>query len=159
MRTIRLSIIGIVLSAICSCQKDPSIELQQSDYLIFGHFYGECIGETCVEIFRLEQDRLYEDRKDAYPTSDNFYVGNYAELSAQKFALAKDLFDIFPHELLDETNKVIGQPDAGDWGGLYIEYNYNGVRRFWLVDKMKRNVPAKYHNFIDKVSEKISQLR
>jgi hypothetical protein len=33
----------------------------------------------------------------------------------------------FPTDLLNETEKVIGQPDAGDWGGLYVAYNINGI--------------------------------
>ena len=34
--------------------------------------------------------------------------------------------DEFPSALLDETEVVIGMPDAGDWGGLYIEYKSGG---------------------------------
>ena len=43
----------------------------------------------------------------------------------------------FPTDLLKETERVIGQPDAGDWGELYVEYNLNGVRKFWLLDQKK----------------------
>jgi hypothetical protein len=64
----------------------------------------------------------------------------------------------FPTDLLYETSTIIGQPDAGDWGGLYIEYSFDGVRKFWLLDKMTSNVPARYHDFIDDVNEKIAQL-
>ena len=142
-----------------SCKKEDNIELSKSDYIIFGHFYGECFGEQCVEIFRLEQDKLFEDTKDKYPSRNSFYEGNYFLLSQQKFNDTKDLNDSFPADLLNETNTVIGQPDAGDWGGLYIEYNFNGIRKFWLLDQMTTNVPTKYHNFIDKVNEKISLLK
>src|SRR5690606_35647267 len=113
-----------------------------------------CIGEQCVEIFKLEEGKLFEDTKDQYPNSDNFYIGNYVQLSQQKHAAVKDLTNSFPTELLNETNTIIGQPDAGDWGGIYVEYNTGGVRKFWLLDQMKSNVPEKYHNFIDNVNEK-----
>ena len=142
-----------------ACNKDDNVELPKSDYIIFGHFYGECMGERCVEIFRLEQDKLFEDSKDKYPNSNEFYDGNYVQLSQQKFNDTKNLIDSFPTDLLSETNTVIGQPDAGDWGGLYIEYNFNGIRKFWLLDQMKSNVPTKYYNFIDKVNEKIILLK
>ena len=141
-----------------SCKKS-SVELSGSDYIVFGHFYGECVGKECIEIFRLEKDKLFEDTKDRYPNSKDFYVGNYVQLSQQKFIDTKDLTNTFPTDLLNETNNVIGQPDAGDWGGLYVEYNFNGVRKFWLLDQMKSNVPKKYHNFIDKINEKIKQLQ
>lgn len=62
-------------------------------------------------------------------------------------------------DLLNEPSIVIGQPDAGDWGGFYIEYNFDGVRKFWLLDQMKRNVPNGYHDFLDQVNKKINQLQ
>lgn len=148
----------LIMMLLISCHADEA-GLSKSGYIIFGHFYGECSGERCVEIFRLEQERLFEDTKDEYPNGGAFYEGNYVQLSQQKFESTKDLIGAFPTDLLYEKNTVLGQPDAGDWGGLYIEYNFNGVRKFWLVDQMKSNVPAKYHNFMAEVNEKITQLQ
>jgi hypothetical protein len=158
MKRLFLILFCLTTFILTSCKKG-SIELSSSDYIIFGHFYGECIGEACVEIFRLEKDKLFEDTKDQYLNSKNFYLGNYVQLSQQKFIDTKDLTSSFPIDLLSETNNVIGQPDAGDWGGLYVEYNFDGVRKFWLLDQMKSNVPTRYHNFIDKINEKIKQLQ
>lgn len=135
------------------------MNLSASEYLIFGHFYGMCMGETCVEIYRLEKDQLLEDTRDRYPATTGFYNGSYERLSQKKFDDCKDLISYFPVSLLSEPGNVIGQPDAGDWGGLYIEYNFNGLRKFWLLDQMKTNVPVKYHAFIDKVNEKITLLK
>lgn len=140
-----------------SCEKQNEI-VEDTDYLIFGHFYGECIGENCVEIFKLESDRILEDENDTYPNQKTFYTGNYNELDMLKFEQAKDLLDFFPQELLDESSVVIGQPDAGDWGGIYVEYNFNGVRKFWLIDQMKSNIPAYLHEFVDKTNEKIELI-
>lgn len=151
-------ILCLLIITLCSCKKDSVIP-STSDYIIFGHFYRECAGEQCIEIFRLEQNRLLEDTKDSYPNSSSFYNGNYKSLTNQKFNDAKELLNFFPNDLLTEINPVIGQPDAGDGGGLYIEYNYNGTRKFWLLDQKKSNVPSKYHNFIDKVNEKIKLIQ
>ena len=148
----------ILTFAISSCKKD-TVVLSSCDYLIFGHYYGECFGEECIEIFRLEKNQLLEDTLDVYPISTSFYNGNYILLPQQKFDTAKDLINYFPGDLLTEPNTVIGQPDAGDWGGLYIEYNIDGIRKFWLLDQMKSNVPSKYHNFINKVNEKITLIQ
>ena len=153
-----LCTICITFFLLTSCKKDE-VELSDSDYIVFGHFYGECLGEQCVKIFRLEKDKLFEDTKKQYPNRFNFYEGDYVQLSQQKFNDTKDLINYFPTDLLNESDTVIGQPDAGDWGGLYVEYNVDGVRKFWLLDQMKSNVPSKYHNFIDKVNEKIAQLQ
>lgn len=149
----------LTVFTLTSCEKDDNLELSTSDYIIFGHFYGKCVGEQCIEIFRLENEKLFEDSKDQYPNSGEFYGGIWVQLSQQKFNDTKDLTKYFPTDLLNETEKIIGQPDAGDWGGLYVEYNINGVRKFWLLDQKKSNVPTKYHNFHDKINEKIGQLQ
>lgn len=139
-----------------SCNKDKTLN---SNYLIFGHYFGFCAGEQCREIFKLNSTTLYEDTNDKYPNSDKFYEANYITLSEEKFNLVKDLADDFPTDLLSEKNITIGQPDAGDWGGYYIEYSKNGVHKFWLIDKMTSNVPAKYHAFLSKVEKKIELLQ
>jgi len=41
--------------------------------------------------------------------------------------------------LFFETAKVIGQPDAGDWGGLYVEIKCVGEPvQYWFIDQKKR---------------------
>ncbi len=142
-----------------ACEKEKDIELSDSDYLIFGHFYGMCQGERCIEIFKLEKAKLFKDLRKKYPSSQDFYVGEYVELSQEKFEAAKDLVDYFPKDLLKEKERRIGEPDASDGGGLYIEYCIGGIRKFWILDKMKMRVPNKYHVFIDEVNEKIKRLR
>ena len=127
------------------------------DYLIFGHFFGFCGGEECIEIFKLESNKLLEDINDNYPWGRDFsfYNGNYIVLDHTKFDLVKNLLDYFPDSLLNENNTVIGCPDCVDQGGLYIEYNFNGIRRFWIIDQFKHNVPNYLHDFMDKINEKI----
>lgn len=125
----------------------------------FGHFYSECEGEYCVEIFKLENGKLFEDTTDVYPSRTTSYIGEYVQLSEQKYFDTKDLFNDFPQELLDEKSIVIGKPDISDLGGIYIEYNCNGKSQFWLIDQVDQNVPTKYHVFIDKINEKIWHLQ
>ena len=142
-----------------SCKKDDNLKGTGSNYLMFGHFYGECLGEHCIEIFQLGDDQLLEDTADTYPSYNSFYNGHYKALSQQQFDSTKDLINYFPPDLLQETTTVIGKPDEADGGGLYIEYNFDGVREFWLLDQVQSNVPDKYHSFIDKVNEKIELLQ
>jgi hypothetical protein len=158
MKSKWLLLVSIGLSLLITCT-NKTFTPNTADYLIFGHFYGLCQGETCIEIFRLEKSQLSEDTKDKYPSSTNFYEGLYVVLSNEKFLAIVDLFDFFPADLLSESNTVLGTPDAADGGGLYIEYSKNGVRKFWLIDQIKNNVPTKYYNFINKVNEKIRLLK
>ncbi|GAB3995567.1 hypothetical protein GCM10028807_36070 [Spirosoma daeguense] len=159
MKAIVPILVCLCLVLLNSCEKEQGIRLEGADYLIFGHFYGECDGEGCIEIFKLEPDKLLEDKRDKYPVWTEFYEGDYTQLSQQKFENAKDIINYFPDDLLKERNPVIGQPDAGDWGGLYVEYNYDGIRKFWLIDQVKEHVPVKYHPFIIKINEKIRQIQ
>ncbi len=149
-------LVFIMAFAFHSCdKKEPGEEFH---YLIFGHFYGECIGEECVEIFKLDNENLYEDMNDRYPAAQDFYDGNFKIMDNRLFEKVKGLRSLFPDELLTMEDHVIGQPDAGDWGGLYIEYSADDLRKFWLIDQMKENTPAFLHPFIDSVNSKIAWL-
>jgi hypothetical protein len=134
----------IVLSA---CKKNcgsNTTYVPQDNYIKFGHFYGECGGETCMENFIVTDHLLFEDTKDDYPTSTNFYNGNYVIKTNSNIAAINTILNTVPQALLNDNNIVIGQPDAGDWGGDYFEYNKNGIHKFWLLDKQ----PTAYSNFV-----------
>ena len=152
----KLSPITLILlvTLLISCKKS---NLGENDYLIFGHFYGECWGERCVETFKLTDIKLFEDTTDSYQyQSPN--NGGFVKLSNYKFKLVKDLTDYFPIKLFNESNTVFGCPDCADQGGLYIEYKKNGNIGHWTIDQRTRNVPDYLHKFIDKVNEKIELI-
>jgi hypothetical protein len=151
-------VVAIIFNA---CVKDHSIgETKEtlSDYMAFGHFYGECMGENCIEMYRLGNTALFEDVQDHYPDFQKPYDGNYVKLSEAKFQMVKDFESKIPKELFSETKTVIGQPDAGDWGGIYIEISKNGSRKFWYIDKMQSNLPNYLRSFVDTVSSDIEKL-
>lgn len=130
------------------------------EYIVFGHFYGKCVGEGCIEIFKVDGANLLEDTLDRYPGSDDFYPGNFVtQLSNEKFELVKDLKNDFPEALLDETMVVQGQPDAGDWGGIYFEIQRGTTHRFWLLDQHDDHMPAAYNAFVDRINEKIAIIQ
>lgn len=158
-RSIHILCLIAGLALISSCCNDSGAAnptTPSADYLIFGHYYGMCAGEECVEIFKLEKTELLEDTTDIYPSIATFYQGGYRVLPNSKFEKISDLINFFPQELLNQSSGKIGYPDAGDWGGLYVEYNYNGIRKFWLIDRMKYNIPEYLHEFTDKINDKIS---
>ena len=148
--------IGIA-TLLTSCDKNEDIK-KVEEILVFGHFYEFCGGEEWIEIFKLSENSLQEDTLDHYP-SNSFYPGKYVPLSFDKYNQTRDLLDHFPVTLLTEQNTVIGIPDGGDWGGYYVEYKKGDVHRMWLLDKMKDNIPAKYHEFMDRMNDKIEALK
>lgn len=144
-----LIFIGLLFTS-CS-DSDNGVQVNKMDYLIFGHFHGECIGEGCIETFKLTGDKLYEDTLDHY-NAENF---EFIELSSEKFVQVKDIIDYFPTKLLNEKDTRFGCPDCRDQGGVFIQYSENGIVKSWRIDKDKDVIPEYLHSFIDKVNEKI----
>ena len=161
MRTFFLPVLVAIVSLTACCDKDDNPSGNNHEFLVFGHFYGECGGEGCVEIYTIEDGKLYEDTRDQYPGTTQIYMGEWVELPASKYALVKDLVDDVPAALLNETERVIGQPDAGDWGGIYVQVEIASqslAEGFWLLDKNENNMNAVYNEFVDKIEAKIQLI-
>lgn len=127
--------------------------------MTFGHFYGECAGEGCVEMFKIDGGKLFEEGQDSYPTFEMYEFEKPELLSVSKYAIAKNLIDEIPAELFDETETVIGVPDGGDWGGIYVEVKYYaGFSGFWYLDQNENNMPEVYNEFVDKINETIALI-
>jgi hypothetical protein len=152
-----------ILLAICpltACHQENATPAV-GNTLVFGSFYGECIGPDCIRIFRLalKNRALEEDVTDQYPAATAPYTGQYVARSAANFQRVQGLVQQVPAQLLSERTIVIGQPDAGDWGGYYVEVRQAGVHRFWLIDTQKRNIPTYLHAFTDSLHATIRALR
>ncbi|MEJ1239075.1 hypothetical protein WBG78_13150 [Chryseolinea sp. T2] len=153
----KLIILALLASA---CQSDDvtNQETAAPRYILFGHFYGECQGEKCVEIYKLTEDALYENTNDKYPPADTPYEGNFELMSNSNFEKVRDLMNQVPNELLEINSSVVGQPDAGDWGGVYFGMEENGEQRFWLIDKMDSNIPESIRPFVRKIEDSIEAV-
>lgn len=138
----------------CGCQRQPDHE-----YLLFGKFAGMCWGETCVEIFKIENENLYEDTTDQYPFGSAPYNGVYILLSSTEYDLVKDLINYVPSELFSESDTIIGMPDAYDQGGYYLELRNSVETRFWLIDTDQDNIPSYLHAFTDTLNVYTTALR
>ncbi len=159
-----LIFLSFVVLLLASCKKHDCVPPPNntSNYIVFGHFYGECVGESCIETFKLDSVQVWEDTLDKYLNAQNgsdFKDLSFVPLPAQKFELVKDLPNFFPNQLLSDPVRVFGQPDAADGGGLYVEYHRNGINKLWLFDQSKSNVPVQYHAFMDKINQKIGLLQ
>lgn len=157
---------GLLLLIGASCKEDQmTIQPVSPDceeaYILFGHFYGECFGEGCIEIYRICENTLYEDSNDIYPSSSNDrYDGDFQTIIDNDiYTSVESLINPIPEGLFLETEKTIGQPDAGDWGGYYLEVKKeNETVQFWLIDTMKDNLPAYLRDYTDKIEEAITLI-
>jgi len=139
-----------------SCGKQIDCDCQGGEYFIFGHFYGECVGEGCVETFKIQGDRLLEDTEDRYSGAGPF---DWKALSDEKYQLVKDLPAALPGELLASPDQSFGCPDCADGGGLYIEVFQDGKKHRWWIDNIKAAQPAYMQDFTDQVHGAIQQLQ
>lgn len=153
MNILKLSISVAVLMILSSCSKLESLP-SGGDYLVFGHFFGECGGEQCIETFKLTDRQLFEDINDNYRGTEFDWI----ELDEDKFLIVEDLFDEFPADLIDESDQTFGCPDCGDWGGNYVEYSANGKVGRWYLDMVQDDIPTYLHDFADLLNEKIQEI-
>ncbi len=156
MNTLKILVLSLIIVLFISCGDNDDINIGENDFLIFGHFYGECFGsEECVETFKLTDEELFEDSNDNYLGTEPF---NFTVLENSKFEEVKNLIDFFPLELLDENETIIGCPDCADQGGILVQYSANGNVDSWRIDQYKEDIPNYLHTFIDKVNEKIALI-
>lgn len=140
------------------CQKED-LELKEDASLVFGHFYGECLGEQCIETFKLTSEALLEDSEDVYPTTNTAPImGTYTSLDQALFDQVSGLETMLPSELFDQNEVVFGSPDAGDWGGYYLAYTDGEDDWWWIIDTQKESIPDYLHDLIDEIAEAISTI-
>jgi hypothetical protein len=159
MKLILLLVLFVLILLITKCINNSEIE-ENKNYLVFGDFYGECFGEGCVDIYKIQNEKLFEDTLDIYPSYLEMpQKTSYIQLSHLQFLAVKDIWYYFPDSLYIETEILIGQPDAADGGGFYLETNKNGKQQYWLIDKIKSNVPGYLHSFMDSLDNKLNLLQ
>lgn len=154
-----LGLLVFITLLACSKKDDDASGSNQAanaqTQLIFGHFYGMCGGETCIETFKLTDSKLLEDTIDSYSGTGPFH---FLALEDQKFLETRDLVDFLPARLLVERDSTFGCPDCADQGGIFIQYTKGGSVKTWRIDQAKDNVPDYLYELMDKVNEKIDAI-
>lgn len=159
MKTPYLYLLTISLLVLfLACEKNEPIIIE-GDFLVFSRFNGFCVGETCIELFKLTDTQLFEDTADRYAQYPDC-ANNLVELSKEKFDLVSDLPASIPTELLtaEEDSLVFGCPDCADQGGLLFKYQEDDKIRYWIIDQNKSAVPDYLHDFVEEVKKKIQLL-
>ena len=159
LRKISYLILATSFYMMISCQKaeDPLVD-NPDDFLVFGRFYGFCMGEKCIEIYRLQDGRIYEDVKDQYVSNESFYQGDFEPLSEEKYQQVKDLWNVIPSAIYEEDQVRFGCPDCADQGGIYLEIKTGTFHAFWILDQSKSEVPNYLHELMDVVNSKVDIL-
>lgn len=137
------------------CADDP-LEPGASQYVIFGDYYGECVGEGCIDLYLIENGQVFEDTLDRYPSVSNLPPETkFVAISNEAYDDLVAIFSDIPSRLFEESEVIIGEPDAGDWGGFYLQTLRDGKTRYWLIDKMEDNLPRYLRSFVPRLEEAI----
>ena len=145
---------------VTSARLEKSIKPERGVVLKFGRYYGKCIGNTCVEIFSLQKNILLEDKLDNKPLPDVFYKGDFVKFKGSSNVDAQQVLKELPIQLLQtkSTFNKIGQPDAGDWGGIYIEYEDINQHKQFLIDLNTKNIPKYLRSYVYLIDEKVDEI-
>jgi hypothetical protein len=95
---------------------------------------------------------------DHYPLSEMPIKGRFELLESEKYEIAKSIINNIPMQIYKEGQNIIGQPDSGDWGGIYLEIKKNGIKRYWTIDMMKSNIPEYLHNLVDDITIAVARI-
>ncbi len=146
----------MLLVLFSGCDKGNSSSTANADRtLLFGTYYGECIGEQCVEIFKLTDSQLFEDIEDSYAGQGSF---SFFPLSNEQFEKAKGLRSAIPQELLSQPDSTFGCPDCVDQGGVFIQVITDGNPQTWRVDQNLSQVPAYLHSFVNQINTTVDAI-
>jgi len=164
-----------VILMFSSCEEDDAISINNTPglsienrlsensgpILIFGRYYGRCLAESCIEIFWTDGNNLLEDTVDAYPSSTSFYNGKFTRFMGSEEINTEKILSNIPSSLFltKSSFNVVGTPDAGDWGGIYLQYKNGDLQKQWLVDINTRNIPKELRNYILDINKTVDKIQ
>lgn len=143
----------MALSVSCKGECEPT---EEQDYIIFGDFYGFCLGDNCIDYYKIQNGILYKDLEDKYPNANMTYQFQVHPLPLE----ANSVMDIgaeIDSDIYGE-DPTIGSPDAMDQGGYYIEILSDGQKHQWRIDKIRQSVPDYLHPLCDSLDHYMEVL-
>lgn len=151
----------LILPFLMACSESfetPAVQKVSIDELIFGRFYGMCSGESCVEIYLVNNEELLEDTTDNILFQELFRTGQYLEMSEEEHQTAMELLREVPIQLTQQNNEVYGCPDCLDQGGLHLRIKDDDTDRNFRFDLQNSENPEYLRPYLKKVNEVVNQL-
>ncbi|WP_250434520.1 hypothetical protein [Hanstruepera flava] len=160
MKHLQLIFLAVFIT-LFSCNSDNDNDSKAvptgENYLIFGHYaFVHCnLEEACIDVFKLTDEKLFEDIID----DNRIEEFDFIELDNELFELVNDLPDYFPEELLNSNETTFGCGTCVDANDYFVEYSHSGIVKSWWIEPDYGVTPEYLHEFIDKLTEKILLLR
>lgn len=127
----------VLMGISCSKNEDVEIEVDYPDYIIFGRFVQAdwCSGETCVELYKVQTDGLFEDRLDVMPNGNSLGNTDFsAPLPTSDFSQIMTLLQKRSYEdLFEFSDPTIGNLVNGNFH-YYFEFKSKKKHQSWVID-------------------------
>jgi hypothetical protein len=136
-----------------ACKK----EIATPDTFTFGRICGFCRGD-CATVFKLDGNQLFADDMTTRDRSAPLLFQT-TPLSDNKRLIVKQLADVMPSQLLNETAETIGCPDCADQCSYLVVWTQNGVTKRWFIDPFENSVPDYLKPFVVKIRETLTALQ
>lgn len=138
------------------CLPNP---MEDIEYFVIGSFYGECEGASCVDYYKINGQGVWEDTLDQYPGGDAAPDTSFDVALTNPGYYDSVAYSIKAFSEAYASGSVVGQPDAGDWGGYYLAIQFlDGTFWYAELDTQPGNVPQEWHNFQDSLDSAIEDL-
>lgn len=145
----------IMATSFSACHENWLLNRDKGDHIIFGYFYGHCVGADCVRIFKLTDNNLYRDENNKYPGKGPYV---WKKMTNKAFSIAENLPDYFPDEYLPAP-QTYGCPDCADQGGIVFIIEDASTTKIWSLDQDKNQIPDAFHPFMEKINEVIDLIK
>jgi hypothetical protein len=145
----------IMTASFSACHESWLLTREQADHIIFGRYYGECMGDECVQIFKLTDKNLYKDQINKYPGKGPYV---WKKMTDKTFRIAEDLPDYFPDEFT-HAPQTYGCPDCADQGGIVFIISDASITKIWSLDQDRNQIPDAFHRFMERINEVIDQIK
>lgn len=136
----------------CSKNEDPEIEVDYPEYIIFGRFIQAnwCSGETCVELYKVRTEGVFEDLLDVMPNGNSLGNTDFsAPLTASDFNQIITLLQKRNYEdLFEISSPTLGSllPDNFQY---YFEFKSKKKHQSWVIDgSFDGSVPGSVQPFL-----------
>ena len=155
MRRIIYSLVFVSSLFFIACGDDSeNLNESNSDSVIIGIYFGECIGD-CATMYELRGDDIYPD------IIENGY-SQEPEFSGDPLSVSEDLLKRFqaiesdtPDFIFDSSETSFGCPDCGDWGAIHYQIGDQS----WTLDNMVENNPDEIQGFVRTIQTLLEDLR
>lgn len=106
---------------------------ESTENIVFGIYCGEC-DENCSYFVKQADEEYFEDTSAAYFSNRASFIKqiHFKEISGEVFSNPIDIDEVA--SVLSKYESIIGEPDASDQCGYFIEIQQQGKSQRYLID-------------------------